>query len=171
MDALDKNAVRNKKLDFEVLSREELDRKLSTGTKYDKRYLLLTQIGYLRINLFQEYYERIQIAEERKDFDKAVDLMKEYLQKIAMPFIQQRLNPSIFSRITNLFSTSTLPDTTQTLKEWETAYESWDKHVETGKVEEKKNEAFQRIKHIFFTLYTLSFSIDNFPSVAIESAH
>jgi YesN/AraC family two-component response regulator len=163
--------VRNKKLDFEVLSQDQLDRKLSTGTKYEKKYLLLTQIGYIRINLFQEYYERIQITEESKDFDKAVDLMKEYLQKIAMPFIQERLNPSIFSRITNLFSTSTLPDAAQTLKEWENTYESWNKQKETGRMEEKKNCGFQRIKHIFFTLYTLSFSVGNFPSVAVEPAH
>ena len=93
MDTLDKNAVRDKKLDFEVLSQDELDRKLSKGTKYEKKYLLLTQIGYLRINLFQEHYERIQEAQESQDFDKAIHLMNQYIQTIALRSRSRRINP------------------------------------------------------------------------------
>ena len=163
--------MRNRKLDFEVFSQEKLNQELLKGTRHENKRLLLTQIGYLRINLFQEYYERLQIAEESKDFDKAVDLMEEYLQTIAMPFIQERLNPSILSRITNLFSTSTLPDAAQTFKEWKSTYESWNKQKENRTAVQKTNDEFQRMKHIFFTLYTLSFSVDNFPPVAVEPAH
>jgi hypothetical protein len=171
MDLLDQNAVRNRKLDFEVFSQEELDQKLQICTQYGKKRLLLTQIGYLRINLFQEYYERIQALEENQDFEKAVNLMNEYIQTIALPYIQERLHPSILYRIANLFS-MTLPDADQTLKEWETCYEAWRKRQITEIIyDEKMMREFEKIKKIFITLYTLSFSPSNFPPVAVESAH
>jgi hypothetical protein len=172
MDTLDKNAVRDNKLDFEVLSQDELDRKLSKGTKYEKKYLLLTQIGYLRINLFQEHYERIQEAQESQDFDKAVHLMNQYIQTIALPYIQERLHPSLLTRLSNLFSTSTLPDAAQTLQEWQTLYKTWKrKEKPEPNAKAKTKEDFDHMKNRFITLYTLSFSTRNFPPVVTEPAH
>jgi hypothetical protein len=172
MDTLDKNALRNKKLDFEVLSQDELNRKLLKGTKYEKRYLLLTQIGYLRINLFQEHYERIQEAQESQDFDKAVHLMNQYIQTIALPYIQERLHPSLLTRLSNRFSTSTLPDAAQTLEEWQTLYETWNRKEKTEPTaNQKTKKAFDHIKNRFITLYTLSFSTKNFPPVVTEPTH
>ena len=172
MDTLDKNAVRDKKLDFEVLSQDELDRKLSKGTKYEKKYLLLTQIGYLRINLFQEHYERIQEAQESQDFDKAIHLMNQYIQTIALPYIQERLHPSLLTRLSNLFSISTLPDTAQTLQEWQTLYETWNRKEKTEPTADTKTkEDFDQMKNTFITLYTLSFTTRNFPPVVTEPTH
>jgi hypothetical protein len=120
LEKLNQDAIRNRKFDFDVISPDEIDQKLLEGTQHAKRQLLLTQIGYLRINLFQEYYERRQAAQENKDLDKAIQLMNQYLQTKAMPFIQQRLHPSILTRIRNRFSTSSLPDTSEDLEEWHT---------------------------------------------------
>jgi outer membrane translocation and assembly module TamA len=154
-----------------VLSEDEISQKLSTGTQYEKRQLMLTQIGYLRINLFQEHYERIQASIESQEPDKAVLLMNQYIQAIALPFIQQRLNPSITTRIANLFSTSTLPDAAETLKEWQTSYDEWNKQPENKTIGSGQTEKVEQMKKTFITLYTLSFSPSNFPPVAVEPSH
>lgn len=172
LDKLDQDAVRDRKFDFEVLSQDELNQKLRKGTQYEKKQLLLTQVGYLRINLFQEYYERIQVAQESRDLDSAIQLMNQYIQTIAMPFIQERLHPSLITRISNLFSTSTLPDAAQTLREWQTRYEAWNAYRKTRTVgDQETTEEFDKMKKTFITIYTLSFSPNNFPPVAVESSH
>jgi len=130
-----------------------------------------TQIGYLRINLFQEYYERIQAAQEKQQLNHAVQLMNEYIETIAMPYIQQRLNQNIFAKISSLFSTSTLPDTKQTLNEWQTLYNTWNKNQKTQTPNNQTTKTFDQAKRTFITLYTLSFSPDNFPPVAVEPSH
>ena len=78
LETLNQNAVRNRKLDFKILTQNELNQKLLKGTEYENRQLVLTQIGYLRINLFQEYYERIQAAQANQDLmnDITAVLMK-----------------------------------------------------------------------------------------------
>jgi hypothetical protein len=172
LDKLDPDAIRNKNLDFEVFPMDEMDRKLQGLTKHEKRQLFLTQIGYLRINLFQEYYERIQVAQERQELDTAVQLMNQYLLSVAMPYIQQRLHPGILTRIAKIFSTSTLPDASETLREWQTRYEAWKRNQKTQPPDNPKTTGdFDQTKKIFITLYTLSFSPSNFPPVAVESSH
>jgi UTP:GlnB (protein PII) uridylyltransferase len=171
LDTLNQTAVRNRKLDFKILTQNELNQKLLKGTKYENKQLVLTQIGYLRINLFQEYYERIQAAQANQDLDKAVQLMNQYTQ-IAIPFIQERIHPSILTRIANIFSTSTLPNAAQTLREWQTHHETWKKQKKIKTENNRKaTEEFDHIKNLFITLYTLSFSPRNFPPVAVEPSH
>jgi hypothetical protein len=172
LDTLNQTAVRDRKLDFKILTQNELNQKLLNGTQHENKQLVLTQTGYLRINLFQEYYERIQAAQANQDLNKAVQLMNQYISTIALPFIQERIHPSILTRIANIFSTSTLPDAQQTLKEWQTYYETWNKQkkVKTNN-NHKATQEFDRIKTLFITLYTLSFSPSNFPPVAVEPSH
>ena len=171
LETLNQNAVRNRKLDFKILTQNELNQKLLKGTEYENRQLVLTQIGYLRINLFQEYYERIQAAQANQDLDKAVQLMNQYIQTIAMPFIQERLHPSILTRIANIFSTSTLPNAAQTLKEWQTHHEAWNRQKKANIDNNRKAIEFNHMLNLFITLYTLSFSPSNFPPVAVEPSH
>jgi YesN/AraC family two-component response regulator len=171
LDTLNQDAIRNREFDFEILTQDELKQKLLKGTRYENRQLVLTQIGYLRINLFQEYYERIQAAEESQDLDKAVQLMNQYILTIAMPFIQERIHPSILTRIANIFSTSTLPNAAQTLKEWQTHHEAWNRQKKANIDKNQKAIEFGHIKNLFITLYTLSFSPSNFPPVAVEPSH
>jgi hypothetical protein len=171
MDKLNQSAVRDQKLDFEVLTKNELNQKLLSGTRYEKRRMLLTQIGYLRINLFQEYYEQIQVAQANQDLDKSVQLMNQYILTIAMPFIKERIHPSILTRIANAFSASTLPDAAQTLKEWQTLQEAWKGQKKVKTDNNQKATEFDHIKNLFITLYTLSFSPSNFPPVAVEPSH
>jgi YesN/AraC family two-component response regulator len=171
LDTLNQDAIRNREFDFEILTQDELKQKLLKGTRYENRQLVLTQIGYLRINLFQEYYERIQAAQANQDLDKAVQLMNQYIQTIAMPFIQERLHPSILTRIANIFSTSTLPNAAQTLKEWQTHHEAWNRQKKANIDNNQKAIEFDHIKNLFITLYTLSFSPNNFPPVAVEPSH
>jgi hypothetical protein len=172
LDTLNQEAIRNREFDFEILTQDELKQKLLKGTRYKNRQFVLTQIGYLRINLFQEYYERIQAAQANQDLDKGVQLMNQYISTIAMPFIQERLHPSILTRIANVFSTSTLRDAAQTLKQWHTHHEAWNRQRKAKTDNNRKAiEEFDQIKTLFITLYTLSFSPSNFPPVAVEPSH
>ena len=133
---------------------------------------MLTQIGYLRINLFQEYYERIQVAQYHQDLDKSVQLMNQYIDTVAMPYIQERIHPRVLTRIVNLFSTSKLPDASETLREWQTLYQTWNRKPKNQEIRDPKTkEDFDRAKKTFITLYTLSFSPSNFPPVAVEQTH
>jgi hypothetical protein len=57
------------------MPKDELEQTLRSKAKNQyKRRLLLTQIGYVRINLFSEYYARLQHAERNKEFEEAVKL-------------------------------------------------------------------------------------------------
>jgi hypothetical protein len=148
------------------MPKEELKQILKSKTKTQKkRKLLLTQIGYLRINLFSEYYERLQRAEKNKEFDKAVKLMNKYIETIALPFIPTKEQSALTKRLEAWFADDETPDPAKYLREWKTRYEKWLKHTEVMP-NQKTEKEFTQLKTTFFTLYTLSFSAHNFPPVA-----
>jgi hypothetical protein len=164
---LNRDALRDRKIDFTVMPQDELERKLQTIKKaHIKRKLLLTEVGYLRINLFQEYYERIQSAQKNGDPKKAVQLMEVYLETVAMPFIQERLHPSILNKISRLFSTDKVPNATKTLEEWKNRFAAWTKQKTPLADETSQLKQYEELKRTFITLYTISFSFNNFPPVA-----
>jgi len=166
LDEIDPEAIRNKKQDFPVMPTDELERILRSKAKTKKkRKLLLTQIGYVRINMFSEYYERLQRAERNKEFDKAVKLMNKYVETIAVPFIPTKKQSSLTKRLKTLFSDEEIPEPVEYLREWRNSYEAWLKHAESMQ-DIKKVEEFAQLKTIFFTVYTHSFSAHNFPPVA-----
>jgi hypothetical protein len=74
---------------------DQLERNLkgTSGVK-EKMNLLFSQVGYLRINIFYEVYARLQLAEENRDFDKALQLMNEYIETVVTPFILRRMQRS-----------------------------------------------------------------------------
>ena len=64
---LNKDAVRDKKCDLPMMNENWLNQVLKSGIKLkEKKRLLLTQMGYLRINIFTEYYERVKLLREKK---------------------------------------------------------------------------------------------------------
>ena len=129
---------------------------------------MLTQIGYLRINLFSEYYERIQSAQKDKELDKAVRLMDECIEIIAVPFISTKKQSAWVKRAKGLFSIGRFPEPIEHIKKWKTGYEAWFKHNEKSPQrtdDEKRIEEFKQLKMAFITVYTFSFSVDNFPAL------
>jgi len=56
----------------------------------DKKAILLSQIGLLRINLFIEFDKRISILEQGGQLDEAVEMMSDYALNIAIPFIPRK---------------------------------------------------------------------------------
>jgi hypothetical protein len=171
-EKLDKNAARDKKYDLSVMSHEELDKILEGNIgNWEKRRILLTQIGFLRIDIFHECYKRIQLAETRNELDEAVKIMIDYIELVAMRFIQERLHPSLIDRIGNFFSRPKLPDTSKTLEEWKNLLSTWSKHKIAANDQEYKTRVYAKIKEIFITLDMLSFSLKNFPPLATEPAH
>ena len=56
----------------------------------EKKRLLLTQMGYLRINIFQEYYERVKLSQEKNQLNEAVELMNRHAE-IASIFISTKI--------------------------------------------------------------------------------
>jgi hypothetical protein len=162
LQLFDKDCIRDKKFDFDVISGEKLESYLKNELSLkEKKRLLLSQVGYLRINLFYEYYARIQVVEKDTEFAEALKLMDEYIKTIAMPFLVPRMQQSwLYRHIGNL------PETTVNVDRWQRGYKKWfemDSRSVDGEKEETKE--FSALKEIFVTLYSLSFTYDNFPPV------
>jgi hypothetical protein len=144
------------------MPKDELEQVLRSKAKtHYKRRLLLTQIGYLLINLFSEYYERLQNAEGNKEFEKAVELMNNYIENIAVTFIPKKRQSKFRKRMNAWVSDDTHPDPAKYLREWATHYEAWTKHTE-AMFHQQRGEEFAQLKTTSFTVYVLSFSASNF---------
>ena len=129
----------------------------------EKKKLLLTQIGYLRINIFTEYLERVNLLREKKQLNQAVELMNAHAE-IAEIFISQKKQPAAIKRLKKLLSMrSTEP--IEYLKQWRALYEAWRNQENNQQLidEKKRIDAFDQLKMAFLELYTFSFSVDNFP--------
>lgn len=123
---LNENAVRDRKYDLSVMTNDELDKILESKIRRsEKTRILLTQIGFLRINIFNEYYNEVQLAETKNELDDAVKTMNSHIEQVAMRFIRERLHPSLIDRIINRFSNSPIPDAAKTLGEWKSSLSTW----------------------------------------------
>lgn len=126
----------------------------------EKKRILLTQIGYLRVNIFTEYLERVNLLQEKKQLNQAADLMNKYAE-IASIFILTKEQPTIAMQLRRLFSKQR-SDPIEYLQKWQTHYESWSKQNKET-IDEKRMADFQQLKRAYIELYTFSFSIENFP--------
>lgn len=82
---LNENAVRDRKYDLSVMTNDELDKILESKIRRsEKTRILLTQIGFLRINIFNEYYNEVQLAETKNELDDAVKTMNSHIEQVAM---------------------------------------------------------------------------------------
>ena len=169
LEEIDQDVIRDKKLDFTVIAQNELNQILKSKIKLKKKtQLLLTQIGYLRINLFAEYYERIQYAQRNNELDKAVKLMNECAEIIAIPFVSTKKQPALIKRLKELLSIGRFPEPIEHVQKWKAGYEAWFKqkeHIHPQMDDKKRTEEFNQLKTAFITLYTFSFSVDNFPAL------
>lgn len=133
----------------------------------EKKKLLLSQIGLLRINLFAEYSEKIGVSEGNNQLDKAAEVMNDYAVNIAIPFIPSKKQPSLINRFTRLISRERLLEPFEYIQKWKTEYQSWferkQKSIFPDIHEREQLERFNRLRETFHTLYSLSFSDDNFP--------
>lgn len=163
LEILDKDVVREKKFDFGVMDDAQLEQYLESNSRpREKIRLLLSQIGYLRINIFYECYARLQAAEKNSDFDKALPLMNEYIEEIALPFLLPRMKQSWLSRLSGKLS-----ETTVFLQKWRLGYKSWSEKEPTlnEMAEKERVNEFNDLKQTFITLFSLSFTYENFPPV------
>ena len=149
------------------MAQDELNQILESKIKLKKKkQLLLTRIGYLRINIFGEDYEQINRAQERKELDKAVELMNKCAETVALPFLSTKKQPGLSERLKKLISTKKQPEPAELIRKWKTSYETWFKQNESNRPQaddKKRMEEFNQLKMAFFTLYTYSFSVENFP--------
>jgi hypothetical protein len=161
---LNKDAVRDRKYDLPMMNENWLNQVLKSDIKLkEKKRLLLTQIGYLRINIFTEYYERVKLLREKNQLNDAVELMNRHAE-IASIFISTKKQPVSIKRLKKLLSIRSI-EPIEYLQKWRTAYEAWFKQKSSQQsIEEKKQmEEFDQLKMTFLELYTFSFSVDNFP--------
>jgi hypothetical protein len=131
-----------------------------------KEQILLTQIGYLRINIFGEFYEQIQLAQKNNDLDKAVKLMNSCGEIVAVPFISTRKQSPWTKRLKEALSGKKTPEPATYVQEWKAGYEAWFKQNESGRLQaddKKRMGEFDQLKTAFITLYTYSFSVEDFP--------
>ena len=158
---LNKDYIRNKKYDFQLMDENRLNQLLRSHVKLEeKKRILLTQIGYLRVNIFTEYLERVNLLQEKKQLNQAADLMNKYAE-IASIFILTKEQPTIAMQLRRLFSKQR-SDPIEYLQKWQTHYESWSKQNKEP-IDEKRMADFQQLKRAYIELYTFSFSIENFP--------
>jgi len=128
----------------------------------DKKKLLLTQIGYLRINIFTEYLERVNFLRENEQLDQAIELMNQHAE-IARIFISTQSQSAFIKHLKNLLSMQN-KEPVYYLNQWRTFYETWLKQKNSPQIDEKRRmEDFQKLKMAFIELYTFSFSVENFP--------
>lgn len=159
----DKDAKRNKKNDYRLMSKSELEHILTSGLPVqDKKKILLSQIGLLRINLFAEFSARIQVLEQDSRLDEAVELMNEYTLNVAIPFILKK-TPSMTSRFKTLIGLNRQPEPLKYVQEWKSKYQSWDKCRKVPTDPRLRQELFKQLLSIYRMLYALSFSKENFP--------
>jgi hypothetical protein len=169
---LNEETVRDMKFDLSVMTHDELKKILESKIgKRAKIRILLTQIGFLRINIFNECYKKIQLAETNEELEEAVKIMNDYIETVAMQFIHERLHQSLTDQIINLFSRPKIPDVAKTLEEWKSFLSTWLEDKSTNFDQAKKIKEYNKIKEIFITLDMLSFSFDNFPPLATDPTH
>jgi hypothetical protein len=165
---IDAASIRDKRSDFETMGKNELEQFLKSEIKPKKKVeVLLNQIGYLRINLFSEYYEQIKVAEKEKELDKAARLMDQCAEVIAIPFYSTKKQSEFIKRLKKWLSIQSRPESLELINNWKTEYETWFKPKEPGHSisDSKRLEEFDKLKKTFLTLYTFSFSADNFPQL------
>lgn len=165
---VDQDAVRDREKDYTLLPSNELNYILKSRIPVqEKKKLLLHQIGLLRINLFREYSERIQMLEKNKQLDEAVKLMNDYAVNIAIPFIPLKKQPSLINRFMDLISRERPLEPFEYVQKWKSECQSWLEHNDTfthpSIREREQRERFIELQMIFHMLYTVSFSDDNFP--------
>ena len=163
LTAYDKDAKRDKKRDYELLPKSELEYVLKSGIPVEeKKNLLLSQIGLLRINLFKEFNERIQILEQNGRLDEAVELMNDYALNVAIPFIPKKKTPSLISRFMDLIRPERL-EPFEYVQEWKNKYQFWVERINAPMIRQLRREKFSQLRVIYNMLYTFSFSDENFP--------
>lgn len=161
---LNEDAVRDRKYDSPMMNENWLNQALKSDIKLkEKKHLLLTQIGYLRINIFTEYLERVNLLREKNQLNEAVELMNKHAE-IARIFIPTKKQSAFTKRLKELLSMRNI-DPIEYLQKWQNAYEAWFKQESSQKPldEKKRLEEFDKLKMSFLELYTFSFSVDNFP--------
>jgi hypothetical protein len=161
---LNEEAVRDRKYDASIVNENWLNQALKSDIKLkEKRQLLLTQIGYLRINIFTEYFERVNLLREKNQLNEAVELMNKHAE-IARIFIPTKKQSPFTKRLREILSMRNV-EPIEYLQKWRTAYEAWSKQKSSQQPLDKKKclEEFDQLKMAFLELYTFSFSVDNFP--------
>ena len=165
IEKLNEHAVRDKKGDFRLIPPDELTKVLQNETNAKNRIQLInTEIGYLRCNIFSEYYERMKLAEKKNKLDESVTLMNQYAE-IAIPFVSPRKKPLI-KRIQKRLLRKKITEEPDHVKNWKDRYGAWlqKKNINHLQADDQKRmEEFTQLRTAFFQLYTYSFSLDNFP--------
>lgn len=164
----DEDAKREKVKDYKLLPKNQLARIMrSEIPTREKKNVLLSQIGFLRINLFMEYDERIEILEKSNQLDEAINVMNECAQKISIPFIPRKKRLSLLISFLDLVSSKKVHKPFEYVQKWNAEYKNWCKNKHNKKnsfiMNQERRNKFKQLKEIFYMLYCLSFSDANFP--------
>jgi hypothetical protein len=156
-----------KALTYELMPQDERNLVLkSDAPELAKKKLFLSEILKLRVNLYGAYLEQIQVHRESSDMDKAVNLMNDYAETVAIPFMSPAKQLSLTDRLMNLFSQNRTPQPSDCTKKWRTEYKLWFGQLGStySKIDKNKRiDEFNQLKTTFDMLYTYSFSRDNNP--------
>ncbi len=140
--------------------RKLLNYNLPVGAKRD---ILLAEIGSARIDLHSICLKKIEMLEEMKQFDAAVELMNDYASNFTIPFINNEKPASFFKKFVSTITNKPF-DPKKYANDWADCYQQWKKNrVKLDQYPPDRYESFTKLKMIFEMTYALSFSNSNFP--------
>ena len=94
--------------------------------------------------------------------------MDECVEIIAIPFVSTKKQSAWVKRAKKLLSIGIFPEPIEHVKKWKDSYEAWfkqEKQIRSQVDAKKRMEEFNQLKMAFITVYTYSFSVDNFPAL------
>lgn len=156
-----------KKLPYELMHQNEQTLILkSEAPELAKKKLILSEIVKLRINIFSLYSEQIQTYQKSNNTDKAVNLMNDYIETIAIPFMSPIKHPSSITNFKKWLSGDKTPTPFQLVEKWKTDYKHWFQSEKSGHPEFYERERMEELIHLQSTyelLYNYSFTRDSNP--------
>lgn len=138
----------------------------SNAPELAKKKLILSEMVKLRINLYDAYLDQIQLCHKGKDDAKAVKLMNDYVETVAIPFMLPLRQLSLFGRLKKWLSRDKTPTPSELIEKWRTEYKQWFHQKSSTYHDFYERERIKEVNHLqstFNLLYAYSFSKDNNP--------
>lgn len=162
---VDSDSGRDTSSDHTLLASEKIYLVLNSDIDaFEKKNLLLQQIGLLRINICSAYSFKINILEDNEQLDEAIILMNQYFNEVALPFIGETRKPSYLDRFKDALAIERSKTPRECIDKWHVDFSDWfNTNWDERYNAYKKLGIYNSIKSSFSILHGLSFSNDNFP--------
>ena len=116
--------------------------------------------------MYSAYNYKIIEYENNEQLNDAINLMNQYVKRIAIPLVGEISGPSIMDHIKDFLSIRRLKTSEEYIQEWQSYHASWPNIDWNNPLNQlNKDKMYGEVKIIYNMLYALSFSKDNFPDM------